>query len=54
VFSLCFVVGDKLVEYEVYEGLAPIILFFLSLAHREEVLGFGRLEVVLDYRGPEA
>jgi hypothetical protein len=27
-FSLCFVVGDKLVEYEVYEGLAPIIRFF--------------------------
>jgi hypothetical protein len=27
-FSLYFVIGDKLVEYEVYEGLAPIILFF--------------------------
>jgi hypothetical protein len=26
-FSLCFVVGDDLVEYEVYEGLEPIILF---------------------------
>jgi hypothetical protein len=28
VFSLRFVVGDKLVEYAVYEGLAPIIFFF--------------------------
>jgi hypothetical protein len=27
-FSLHFVIGDKLVEYEVYEGLAPIVLFF--------------------------
>jgi hypothetical protein len=26
--SLRFVLGDKLVEYEVYEGLAPIVLFF--------------------------
>jgi hypothetical protein len=27
-FSLRFVIGDKLAEYEVYEGLAPIVLFF--------------------------
>jgi hypothetical protein len=26
-FTPCLVIGDKLVEYEVYEGLAPIILF---------------------------
>jgi hypothetical protein len=25
---LCLVIRDNLVEYEVYEGLAPIILFF--------------------------
>jgi hypothetical protein len=36
------------------KGLHQSSSFFLSLAHREEVLGFGRLEVVLDYRGPEA
>jgi hypothetical protein len=26
--SFCFVVRDELVEYKVYEGLAPIIFFF--------------------------
>jgi hypothetical protein len=27
-FSLRFVIGDKLVENELYERLAPIVLFF--------------------------
>jgi hypothetical protein len=53
VFSLCFVVGDKLVEYEVYEGLTPIILFFQTSAHHGEALNFDRLEVVLDYWDPK-
>jgi hypothetical protein len=49
---LSFVVWDELVEYEVYEGLAPIIFFFLTSACHGEVLSFGRVEVVLDCQGP--
>jgi hypothetical protein len=47
--SLFFVVGDELIEYEVYEGLVPTIFFFLTSACRGEVQKFDRVEVVLGY-----
>jgi hypothetical protein len=40
--SLRFVIGDKLVEYEVYEGLVPIVFFF----SHEHVTGRYRILVV--------
>jgi hypothetical protein len=51
--SLCFVIGDELVKDKVYEGLAPIIFFFLTSARHGEVLSFDHVEVALGYLGPE-
>jgi hypothetical protein len=53
-FALYFVVWDELVEYEVYEGLVPIIFFFSHQHLAGEVLGFARVGVVLYCLGLEA